>query len=184
MPATFSEYKTLRNIHLQCRGSYTIADDIHQQYQWVNAINFEDHILNALECKEITPKEEKTFVWMTNFEVTEYNYYMLANKGGRQRWKIENQGFNMQKNGGYNMEHPYSQDPIGMKNFYLLMQSAHIFNQLIEKGNLIPEDIKKTFGSIKNIARRLLESLRNSTFTRAELETIHATRFQIRLRSP
>ena len=27
--------------------------------------------------------------------------------GGRLRWKTENAGFNVQKNGGYNMEHAY-----------------------------------------------------------------------------
>jgi len=39
----------------------------------------------------------------------------------RLRWKIENEGFNVQKNlGGFNLEHPYSQDPNASKVFYLL----------------------------------------------------------------
>lgn len=184
MPATWLEYKKLKIINPDSRGEYKTIDGIKQEYQWINTIDFEGHKLNALECREITAEQEKTFVWMTNFEITQYNYYILGNKGGRQRWKIENQGFNMQKNGGYNMEHPYSKDTNGMKNFYLLMQIAHIINQLIEKGSLIPENIKKTFGSIKNIARRLLESLRNSVFSSTELSSINSAKFQIRLRSP
>lgn len=185
MPATFAEYKILKEINPDCSRNYKVSDTIKQEYRWVNDIDFECYKLNALECKEMEEsKEDKTFVWMTNFELNHNNYNILGNKGGRLRWKIENEGFNMQKNGGYNMEHLYSEDPNGMKNFYLLMQIAHIINLLIEKGNLIAKDIKKTFGSIRNIARRLLESLRNTVFNLAELSAIDSAKFQIRLRSP
>ena len=51
-----------------------------------------------------------------------------------------------------------------MKNFYLFMQIAHILNQLIEKGSLLGDNIKRTFGSIRNISRRILESLRTTEF--------------------
>ena len=33
----------------------------------------------------------------------------VATAGGRQRWCIENQGFNVQKNSGLNLEHAYSE---------------------------------------------------------------------------
>lgn len=47
------------------------------------------------------------------------------------RWKIENQGFNLQKNSGLNLEHAYSTDPDVMKSFYYLMQIAHLWPKLV-----------------------------------------------------
>jgi hypothetical protein len=44
---------------------------------------------------------------------------------------------NMQKTGGYNLEHPYSHHDNASKNYYFLLQIAHIFNQLMEKGSLL-----------------------------------------------
>jgi hypothetical protein len=41
-----------------------------------------------------------------------------ADQGGRIRWKIENEGFNAQKNGGYELEHGYTKDPNAAKIFY------------------------------------------------------------------
>ena len=63
--------------------------------------------------------------------------------------RTPNEGFNIQKNGGYNMEHPYTEDDNGAKCFYLLMQIAHIINQLIEKGSLLTVGIRKALGSIR-----------------------------------
>ena len=79
-------------------------------------------------------------------------------KGGRLRWKIENEGFNIQKNGGYNLEHQFSNNEIAIKNYYLLMQVAHIINQLVEKSNLIKK-YKKIFGPNLNLSKRLIDAL-------------------------
>jgi len=185
MPATYSEYKTLKKLNKDCSGKYK-NNQVKQNYRWVNEIEYEGHFLNVLECAETKLKEQtkKTFVWLTNYDISEYNYHILANEGGRLRWKIENEGFNIQKNGGYNLKHAYSLDETGMKNFYLFMQIAHILNQLIEKGSLLGNNIKKTFGSIRNISRRLLESLRTTVFDSDEINFIESSKFQIRLRAP
>jgi len=44
--------------------------------------------------------------WITNLKPDQKNALSLA-LHGRLRWKIENEGFNTQKNGGYEMEHGY-----------------------------------------------------------------------------
>jgi hypothetical protein len=59
------------------------------------------------------------------------NAQQIANKGGRLRWKIENEGFNVPKNNGYEMEHAYSKNQNGLRIFYILMQIAYIITQLI-----------------------------------------------------
>ena len=43
---------------------------------------------------------------------------------GRSRWKIENEGFNNQKNGIYRIGHINSRNSTAMKNHYLLTQIA------------------------------------------------------------
>ena len=49
---------------------------------------------------------------------------------GRGRWKIENEGFNNQKNVIYDIEHLNSRDSNAMKNHYLITQIADIIMQI------------------------------------------------------
>ena len=183
MPATYKEYLSLKKISQDCRLKCE-SENLEQDYQWVNAIDYEERLLNVLECKETKAQEEKRHVWITNFNLDGNNVQAIANKGGRLRWKIENEGFNMQKNGGYNLEHPYSKHQVAMKNFYLLLQIAHIISQLMEKGNLLKVAAEKLFGSIRNFSRRLLEDLRNNIFDPTEIAVVESSSFQIRLRGP
>jgi len=99
------------------------------------------------------------FVWITNLNINKNNIVKIA-KGARLRWKIENEGFNVQKNRGFNLEHPYSQNEIAMKNFYLLLQIACIISQIMEKGSLLRQKIVKDFGSVTGLFEQLLEDLR------------------------
>ena len=112
-----------------------------------------------LDLYEKKDDKQTRFVWLTNFKVTKNNITKIA-RGGRLRWKIENEGFNIQKNRGFNLEHPYSQNEISMKNFYLLLQIAYMISQLMEKGSLLKDKIEKVFGSVSNVFDQLLEDLR------------------------
>ena len=115
-------------------------------------------------------------MWLTNFHLCKNNVQNIANKGGRLRWKIENEGFNVQKNDGYEMEHPYSEHKNGFRIFYILLLIAHYITQLILHGSLI-RALAKSFGSAKNFARRLAESLRNHLIP-ADLSLPGQIRFQ------
>lgn len=54
------------------------------------------------------------------------------------RWKIENEGFNEQKNNGYELEHKYSEVSLrAAKNYYQCLQIACIINQLLVKGQSV-----------------------------------------------
>jgi hypothetical protein len=125
-------------------------------------------------------KQESKHLWLTNFAIDFKNVDTLPNGGGRLRWKAENEGFNVQKNGGYNMEHTYSRDPNASKVFYLLLQIAHMIFQLMEKGSLFRKNFPKGVGSQKNIAFRLLEAWRNLNISAKEFSTLGSGRFQIR----
>ena len=96
------------------------------------------------------------------------------------RWKIENQGFNTQKNGGYGLEHAYSQNPNAVKIFYFLLQIAHLLAQLLAKGSLLKKLFPKRVGSLKDLALLLLEAWRTAPFSLADLLNLQTTPIQIR----
>lgn len=89
----------------------------------------QDLLTNFLEYWEITPKKTKYFSWVTDFSVTENNAHELM-RGGRARWKIENETFNTLKNQGYHFGHNYG---LGKKNlsvvFVFLMMLAFMVDQ-------------------------------------------------------
>ena len=68
---------------------------------------------------------ERGFQWITNIGLTRNNLEEMI-CAGRGRWKTENEGFNTQKNGIYDIEHLNSRDSNAMKNYYLLTQIADI----------------------------------------------------------
>ena len=69
---------------------------------------------------------------------------------GRKRWKIENEGFNIQKNGTFDIGHLYSKNATAIKVHYLMIQIAHIIRQLVENGIKEIKEIKEIKG-IKGI---------------------------------
>jgi hypothetical protein len=78
------------------------------------------------------------------------------------------------------MEHAYSEHEHGAKNFYLLLQIAHLIAQLLEKG-LLAKGMAKKIGAIRNVAKFLLEELRRLKWDARQLDAILAERIQIRL---
>jgi len=167
-PAVFQDYEQLKAIGASPHRY--VEGDVLREYHWVNGVDFSGHSVNVLECLEtVASKVPTRFVWVMSLPVDEHNHVKLATDGGRQRWKIENQGFNIQKNNGYELEHAYSEDSQALKNFYLLLQIAHIIAQLLEKG-LLAKKLRKDIGSIRNVARWLLEELRRVAPDLARLE--------------
>ena len=110
-----------------------------------------------------------SFQWITDIEVTKRNLEEMV-EAGRGRWKIENEGFNKQKNGIYDIEHLNSRDSNAMKNHYLLTQIADILMQLYVAWNPLVREMGQ---SIKNTSSRLLESFRRQTVTDEDVLYIH-----------
>jgi len=171
LPALFAEYQTLRDLSPKNRTEPRDGPRP-QRFAWVNDLDYEGHRLAAFECRESQPDGDHYFAWITDLKVGCGSVVTLANRGGRLRWKIENEGFNIQKNGGYELEHAYSQNENAGKIFYFLLQVAHALNQLMIKGGLLG-DFAKTFGSIRNYLRRLAESLRRVVIDPPEPDPPH-----------
>jgi len=177
MPDRYDEFRRLKKL---CPDNTAEVNNggASQKYSWVNDIDHKKNFFDVLECYETTEDKKTRFVWLTNLKVKKSNIVKIA-KGGRLRWKIENEGFNIQKNRGFNLEHPYSQDEISMKNLYLLLQIAYIISQLMEKGSLLKQEIQKVFGSVTMLFEQLLEDLR----TRSIDDNFSNKLIQIRLSS-
>jgi hypothetical protein len=192
LPSVQDEFRTLAplapNDHLQLgpSGAYKLQQD----FRWVNDIAYRDserreHTVAVLECLETKQAPEAAphttrFKWITNFTVTLKTVATLANEGGRLRWKIENEGFNVQKNGGYGLKHRYSRDATASKVFYLWLQIAHLLAQLVEAGSLFRAACPAGVGSARNLAQHWLEAWRNVRLSLAALRALLTERVQIR----
>jgi hypothetical protein len=88
-----------------------------------------DLLVNFLEYWEITPQKTLHFSWVTDFTLTESNSYKIM-RGGRARWKIENETYNTLKNQGYHFEHNYGLGKINLSLvFVMLMMLAFLVDQ-------------------------------------------------------
>ena len=180
LPIAYSEFQTLHPM----TPNQTLrrqTGTVEQTFRWLNGLAHEDQSFNAFECVETVPgKKPTTFFWATSLTVFEKNVVELSDNGGRCRWKIENEGFNTQKNGGYNLTHAYSEDETAAKNFYLLLQIAHLLGQLVEKSRLFPKPVAALFGSSRAFALRLLEAFRNVALTAERLHDVLTSGYQVR----
>lgn len=184
MPSKFAEFEELKilepeNKHFRRKGN------ISQTFHFVNKIEHESHYFDVVECEEKKKTsngeiKRKYFVWATNFNITKENVANIGNKGGRLRWKIENEGFNFQKNSGFNLEHLYSKTLDTEKIYYLLMQVAHTIFQLMTFGNLVGNLIE-VYGSIKHFAECLRDDFRHCS--KVDLAFSITIKVQIRLDS-
>lgn len=136
---------------ISCKGSYDylfkwreelvteheiVADDGTKHYfRFANEIplngSHQDVKINVLDYYEIqSTGKKKHFTWITDLQLTKSTVYQVM-KGGRARWKIENETFNTLKNQGYHFEHNY-----GHGNKYLttifayLMMLAFLIDQI------------------------------------------------------
>jgi len=196
IPSLNEDFRALTQLlpdnHLRVRTG--CQNRIRQDFRWVNHIVYVDsethaHTLAVVECLETKPDRDgrskcTRFKWITNITVNSNCVVTLANQGGRVRWKIENEGFNVQKNGGFELEHAYTRNPTASKVFYLLLQMAHTLAQLIERGSVFRRAFPAGVGSAKNIALRLLEAWRNLRVSAERIQCMLDVRCQIRFAPP
>ncbi|HCS11329.1 MAG TPA: hypothetical protein DIV40_07735 [Clostridiales bacterium] len=118
--------------------------------------------------KKTNKKTTTNFLWITDIELTNRNIEEMV-KCGRKRWKIENEGFNTQKNILYKIEHLNSKNPNAMKNHYMLTQISDILMQLYLAGTKVLKELKQR---IKNTSSRLLETFRKDIVTDEDVSYI------------
>jgi hypothetical protein len=126
--------------------------DIVKKYQYMNNVPLNDSnqecLVNVVKYWEETAHKEiqSKWMWVTDIQVTHGNVKQLA-KGGRSRWKIENETFNTLKNQGYQFEHNFGH---GYKNlttvFAYLMLLAFFIDQCLQ---LLNKDFQKALDKCK-----------------------------------
>lgn len=147
------------------------------EYKFLNDIEYKNHNYSWVSCIETVTrrsdkdKEVQQFVYITDLHQTPGNVVNTAD-GGRLRWKIENEGFNTQKNSDYKMEHKYSRKSYtAMQNYYQMLQLAHLINQFTEKSmdfiGLLNQYSKQT---IKALWKELLTFMKSIPYTQAQFQ--------------
>lgn len=105
-----------------------------------------DVLVNVLEYWEAKGDATKYFCWVTDLTINTENAFQIM-RGGRARWKVENETFNTLKNQGYHIEHNYG---LGKKNlsivFVNLMMLAFLVDQILQisPASLFSAALKKT----------------------------------------
>jgi hypothetical protein len=84
---------------------------------------------NFIEYWELGEDKVQPFSWVTDLRVSTRNVFRLM-RGGRARWKIENETFNTLKNQGYNFEHNYGH---GTQNLAVVFATVMMLAFLVDQ---------------------------------------------------
>jgi len=145
-------------------------------YKWATQINYKRHILNWIETKG----NNKRYVFVSSLKPTKKTVAQI-NFSGRLRWEIENEGFNDQKNGGYQLNHKFSEVNLhATKNYFQLLQIAHMINQLVVHGQKLKNYLKKKI-TIKHLWTELIAFLKYGLMDGDYINRLLEKRIQIRL---
>jgi hypothetical protein len=145
---------------------------LREKSMFINGIDYHHHKLNWVEYQlyydQSTPHQY--FAHITNMDIDNENVWDIC-RHGRMRWIIENQGFNTQKNNGYDLEHKYSRKHLwAMKNYYELLQMAHMINQLTEKLIKIKEAMKQAGHTLKSIVEDMISAMKKQIIEGREIQ--------------
>ncbi len=121
--------------------------------------------VNWCEVTVINEKTQKIIYqnnWITNHEITENNVEEIV-KAGRSRWKVENEGNNVLKNHGYNLEHNFGHGENHLCEFLLSLNLlSFLFHTVLDLVNSTYQKIRNllvTRTSFFNDIRTLLKFL-------------------------
>lgn len=159
IPTLYKEFEKIVSEENECNVD---------KYEFVTKIAYKDYETNVIRYKD----KETEFTYMTDLPITNKNIESSIIVG-RKRWKIENEGFNMQKNGTFDIGHLYSKNAVAIKVHYLMIQIAHIIRQLVENGSIA---LKSQKLKIKEISQLIKKTL-TSTIVDIQLAYISQLRF-------
>lgn len=131
--------------------------ETHNTIEYLNRLDYKEHNLCWIKYCEAGNK----FEWLGSFIIKNFEHAKELQRAARLRWKIENEGFNTQKNSGFNMSHLYNRiNFLARKNFYQCLQIAHLFQQLtllmLKMRNVLNSCPKISIQKIKERIRNIL----------------------------
>lgn len=176
-----NNWKYIFNLNDRLR---TVFKDFNDYIEYFNDCSIENYFLdsnykykthrfNIIKFTENKKNKITNFHYITNLNVTNGNIKNIVALG-RNRWKIENQGFYNQKYRHFDITHLNSRNDTALKNHYFFIQIAHTIRQLLENGNKV---IKLLNLKIKEVSYLLLSILTSTTIS--DLNNLE-TNFQLR----
>lgn len=147
----------LKEINSAFEGNLLLENETTiKDYYLSTNIKYKDIIVHAFKFIEKTKNnKETTFRYISNIPVNNDNIKSVV-KLGRNRWKIENEGFYTQKHRTFNISHLNSRNDNAMKVHYFFIQFAHTIRQLLEQGDL---HTKSLMLKLKEVSAYLIQSL-------------------------
>jgi hypothetical protein len=129
----------------RCKQNVKREGKIVHIFRYVNDLQLnessDDVRINFLHYTECRPDgSDLTFSWVTDIEINDDNVYKIM-RGGRARWKIENETFNTLKNQGYEFEHNYGH---GYKNLSVVFAFLMMLAFLIDQAQLLTCNVVQT----------------------------------------
>ena len=159
IPTLYKEYSKIVENDNECNK---------ENYEFVTGIDYQDYKVNIIKYIEKKKDKSTEFMYMTDLPITNKNIKESISLG-RKRWKIENEGFNIQKNGTFDIGHLYSKNEIAIKVHYILIQIAHLLRQLLEKGT---KEIKELKLKIEEISQEIKQKLTSTNINLTEHKRI------------
>ena len=141
------------------------------RWEWVNQIalnaNAKSPSVNFLEYtilnKDGSPSYHNS--WVTDLPLEEQTVEWIT-RGGRARWKIENESFNTLKNQGYHLEHNFGHGGKYLSEaFFLLNLLAFFFHQIFELTDECYRQARARFSARKEYWNAIRASFRLFLFT-------------------
>ena len=152
IPSLYNEFETV----VTKANESTIKD-----YEYETGLNYQEEKVNIIKYTD--KKKGTEFVYITDLPITNKNIKATINVG-RRRWKIENEGFNIQKNGTFDIGHLYSKNQTAIKVHYLMIQITHILRQLLENGLSSIKELKLKLKEIsQQLKKQLISTIKNLT---------------------
>ena len=128
----------------------------------VNFVEFWEEI--TWEGKKGPEVERRHFAWITNLKVNKDTVIQIM-KGGRARWKIENENFNTLKNQGYHLEHNYGHGSENLSiNFIMMMFISFLIDQIQVANCMQFKKALDRFGSKKMLWTEMVINFTRVTF--------------------
>lgn len=173
--------KRLKQVYEEFEDNIKYENETNKEHYFLSCgIKYKGHIFNVIRYEEnqkIKGKEKLiTFNYITDLKVNNYKIENIVNMG-RKRWKIENEGFNAQKNGTFHISHLCSRNENALKIHYYLIQIAHIIRQLLDCGSIILREMK--IKTKKEVSSHILTMLTSNNLNLDEVDLNFQLRFII-----
>ena len=134
--------------------------DIVHRFSFVNQMPLNksnpDILVNFLEYWEVGKDKTQHFSWVTDFTITKQNAFPIM-RGGRARWKVENETYNTLKNHGYHFEHNFGH---GKKNLSVVFAVSMMLAFLVDQVQQLACELFQAVLDKKGSRRRLWEHMR------------------------